>query len=137
MRRALYVLAQCVWGLPQTLVGLIVFVIFRLRRCPCRVFHGAVCTEWDRTDGVSLGLFIFCPPHGRLHPHEFGHTVQSLWLGPLYLPLVALPSLVWCGLPAFKRYRRVKNVPYSRLWCEGWADREGERMKRRAARRNS
>ena len=129
-KRALYVLLQCTWGLPQTLVGLVVYLICRARGCERFFFGGAVCTEWHRNDGVSLGLFIFCPPGGGIHLHEYGHTFQSLFLGPLYLMLVSLPSLVWAGLPAFRRMRRVRRVPDSRLWCEGWADRLGSKYEK-------
>ncbi len=129
-KSALYVLLQCTWGLPQTLVGLVVYLICRARGCERFFFGGAVCTEWHRNDGVSLGLFIFCPPGGGIHLHEYGHTFQSLFLGPLYLMLVSLPSLVWAGLPAFRRMRRVRRVPYSRLWCEGWADRLGSKYEK-------
>ena len=127
MRRALFVLLQCTWGLPQTLVGLVVYLICRARGCRRFFFGGAVCTEWRRDDGVSLGLFIFCPKDGGIHLHEYGHTFQSLWFGPLYLLFVSLPSLLWAGLPHFRRMRREKQIPYSRLYCEGWADRIGAR----------
>ena len=129
LRRFLFVLLQCTWGLPQTLVGLTVFLFCRLRKYRSFLVGGAVCTEWKRADGISLGLFFFCPPWGGLHLHEYGHTHQSLLFGPLYLLLVSVPSLLWAGLPAFVRYRRKRGVPYSRLWCESWADRIAERYR--------
>ena len=127
LRRALCVLLQCTWGLPQTLIGLMVFLLCRMRGRSSFSMGTAVCTEWGRRDGVSLGLFFFCPKNGGIHLHEYGHTFQSLMLGPLYLFAVSLPSLLWAGLPVFERYRREKRVPYSRLWCEAWADRLGSR----------
>jgi hypothetical protein len=130
LRSVLFVLLQCTWGLPQTLVGLVVYLIYRLRKCEHFFFGGAVCTEWHRNDGVSLGLFIFCPPGGGIHLHEYGHTHQSLLFGPLYLMLVGLPSLLWAGLPGFRRMRRERRVPYSRLYCERWADRIGSKYEK-------
>ena len=127
IRRALCVLIQCTWGLPQTAIGFALFLLCRMRRCRSFSMGTAVCTEWHRPDGVSLGLFFFCPKNGRIHLHEYGHTFQSLMLGPLYLFAVSLPSLLWAGLPVFEKYRREKRVPYSRLWCESWADRLGAR----------
>ena len=50
-------------------------------------------------------------------------------LPPFYLAAVSLPSLLWAGLPVFERYRREKGVPYSRLYCESWADRLGSRYR--------
>ena len=130
LREALFVFLQCTWGLPQTIAGFIVYLICRLRGCERFFFGGAICTEWHRDDGISLGLFIFCPAGGGIHLHEYGHTFQSLLLGPLYLALVSLPSLMWAGLPVFRRMRREKRVPYSRLFCEGWADRIGAKYEK-------
>ncbi len=127
MKRFLYTLLQCTWGLPQTLVGLVLFLVNKKKGCPCRIYHGGVCTTWNRGGGVSLGLFFFCEEGERLVRHEYGHTIQSLLLGPFYLLLVGLPSLVWCNLPYFRRYRKRTGTPYSALYCEGWADRLGER----------
>ena len=129
MKRVLYKVLQCTWGLPQTLVGAVVYTVCRARKCPRHDLGGAVCTEWRRNDGVSLGMFVFCPKYGRIHLHEYGHTYQSLLLGPLYLPAVVVPSLFWAGLPYFQRLRRERHIPYSRLWCEGWADRIGARFR--------
>lgn len=112
MGTALYLLAQCTWGLLQTAAG--AAVLLRYRRCPRFRCHGAVVTSWPRADSLSLGMFIFLTdkpprdrrglvPHGeisrRMLVHEYGHTVQSLILGPLYLPVVGLPSLLWAQLP--------------------------------------
>ena len=119
------VLLQCTWGFPQTMIGLIVFTVCRIRKCRSFRLGGAICTEWHRQDGISLGLFIFCPADGRIHLHEYGHTVQSLLLGPFYPLAVSLPSLIWAGLPQFEKMRRNRRIPYSRLYCEKWADRIG------------
>ena len=120
---ALYTLLQCTWGLPQTLIGAVVFLLYR--KCPHRMEDGIITTRWTRNDGVSLGLFAFFPPGDSLRSHELGHTIQSSLLGPLYLPAVSLPSLLWCGLPYFRKLRRTRQIPYSRLYCEAWADRLG------------
>ena len=117
---------QCTWGLPQTLVGLIFFLVYR--RSPHERVNSVIGTQWPRKDGVSLGLFIFYPSNSpSMRSHEFGHTIQSLILGPLYLLAVGVPSFTWCNLPACQRYRRAKHVPYSALYCEKWADMLGKK----------
>lgn len=128
MKRFLYTLVQCTWGLPQTLAGLVLFLICKRHGCPHHLHHGGICTHWHRGGGVSLGLFFFCEGGERLVPHEYGHTIQSLILGPLYLPVIGLPSSLWCNLPACRSYRRRSGVPYSWLWCEKWADMLGEKF---------
>lgn len=140
MGTALYLLAQCTWGLLQTAAG--AAVLLRYRRCPRFRCHGAVVTSWPRADSLSLGMFIFLtdkPPRDRrgLVPHveisrrmlvhEYGHTVQSLILGPLYLPVVGLPSLLWARLPPCRRIWR-EDVSYFSFWTEKTANFLGEKM---------
>ncbi len=116
---------HAVWGLPQTLAGLVVAAVVRGK---CRRFRGAWVVPWGQRAGLSLGLFVFVP-HGsprRLLVHEYGHCVQSLILGPLYLPIVVLPSLVWAGLPALAAWRRRRRISYYALPTERWANALGE-----------
>ena len=120
----LFRLLQCTWGLPQTLVGLVFFLVYR--KSPHERVGSVIGTKWPRNDGVSLGLFIFYPADSKsMRSHEFGHTIQSLIFGPLYLLAVGIPSFTWCNHPACQRYRREKHVPYSALYCEKWADALG------------
>ena len=118
-------LAQCVWGLPQTLLGLL--VLFACPGCERSIYRGAVVTRWRGRGGVSLGLFLFVPEKAddRLLAHEYGHSLQSLLLGPLYLIVIGLPSLVWAGLPALERRRERRGISYYAFYTERWADRWG------------
>lgn len=126
-----YILLQLTWGLPQSLVGLLILLLVRAERC--ERFCGAVVTEWEMEAGLSMGLFIFMPRcfpeerRGRLLLHEYGHTLQSLLLGPLYLPMVALPSVLWANLPQFRKLRRERGVSYYDVYPEKWADHLGEK----------
>lgn len=126
-----YQLIQCTWGLVQTLLGLVVFLWFW--RSPHEMYHGAVHTRWELDGGISLGLFIFTPDRDedwcqRMAVHEYGHTWQSLMLGPLYLAAVGIPSIIWARFPVFVRRRREKNLPYSAFYTERWADALGDKM---------
>lgn len=62
----------------------------------------------------------------RLIVHEYGHTIQSLILGPLYIILIGIPSFVWARHGKFTKMRAVKGISYSHYWTEKWADRLGE-----------
>lgn len=123
-----YIAVQCAWGMPQTILGFLLYL--RYLDAPHERFGGAVRTRWTRDGGISLGPFIFTPDSEeawcrKMAAHEYGHTFQSLMLGPLYLFLIGLPSMVWnrcfCG------YRNRKQVPYSWFYTERWADRLGEK----------
>ena len=60
----------------------------------------------------------------RLLVHEYGHTIQSLILGPLYLIVIGIPSTLWVFFGAKKR--KDKQVAYGSFFTEGWANSLGE-----------
>lgn len=141
MKRYLYVLLQCTWGAPQSLVGAVLYLFHR--RSHHLNFHGAAATLWEHRSSVSLGAFVFAAKESyfdesvngehsrnerteRLLVHEYGHTIQSLILGPLYLIVIGLPSLLWAGLPIFEKKRRDKGISYHWLYTEKWANILGE-----------
>lgn len=128
MRTFFYRLWQWTWGLPQTLTGLIVYIV-NIRR-PHFTYHGAVVTHWARPSGLSLGMFTFVPTLEVpwFSVHEYGHTIQSLILGPLYLPLVGVPSVLWGCLPYCKKKWSRGGVPYDSVYPEKWATRLGTRF---------
>lgn len=132
----IYMFLQCTWGIIQTSVG--GFLFLRYRKCSHKFFYGAVHTQWKRNDGVSLGLFIFSPEFtesgsqgerwDRLFIHEYGHTFQSLLLGPMYLLVIGIPSAIWANCSKYIRLRETYGVPYSFCFAEGWADQLGRKM---------
>ncbi len=141
MKLFLYKLLQCTWGFLQTLVGFFVFLTHAKK--PHFWYHGAVITVWDKQSSVSLGLFVFVASKpffakkysgsisekeswNRLLVHEYGHTIQSLVLGPLYLIIIGIPSALWASLG--KRKRREKQIPYGAFFTEKWANLLGERV---------
>lgn len=141
MKGILYVLCQCTWGILQTLLGLIVFL------CHLRdrhyFYHGAVITEWKSRSSVSLGLFVFVTAEpvfynklkrthtmqelfARLRVHEYGHTIQSLILGPAYLIVIGIPSSLWGFLPHLQTKRKAQQLSYFSFFTEKWANLLGE-----------
>lgn len=135
-RGALFTLVQWTWGLPQNLLGAALLPVLRGRRFR---YHGALVTVYRGfgrllgNSGFSLGSFIFMPEtwsdYEREHivVHEYGHSVQSLMLGPLYLPVVAIPSVIWSKRYSKKHaaYRK-RGIAYTDRFPENDADRLGE-----------
>lgn len=74
--------------------------------------------------GVSLGqyLFVHREADDLLVRHELGHSRQSLLLGPIYLVIVGLPSLIWAGLFPFAQ-RLNPSIDYFGFFTESWANR--------------
>ena len=155
LRRAGYNALQWTWGLPQTLAGAVLY--FRHRDDVHFDYTGARATVWERDAGVSLGKFIFVPgdssasksssgrdkvslsdplPAGAdsvnrfLLDHEYGHTIQSLMLGPLYFVLVGAPSFAWNRLPYFSRMRKKTGRSYYSAVFERTANSLGAKMSR-------
>ena len=144
MKRILYTLFQLSWGLFQSLAGFVIFLI-NLKK-EHFIYHGAVVTKWDLSSSVSLGLFIFvaknysaCYENGklthskeemqkRLLVHEYGHTIQSLIFGPLYLVVMGIPSLIWAGFPPVVKRRRKRHIPYCVFFTERFANFLGEKV---------
>ena len=70
---------------------------------------------------VSLGNFIFLG-NFRTHltqRHELGHCKQSMYLGPLYLFVIGIPSIIWASTYKYT------NKNYYWIFCEKWADKLG------------
>ena len=131
MKKLFYSLFQIIWCFPQNLTGLILFLLFRKREH--YFFRGAVVTSWNRNCCTSIGCFIFMDRHSfrnerTLLIHEYGHTVQSMLLGWLYLPVIFLPSVIWFSVPYFKKFRKQKQYSYYRFYTERWANHLGEKF---------
>lgn len=120
---------QVLWGFPQTVLGLMLRITLRGPRRHYQ-YRTAYVTEWNLSAGFTSGMFIFVPRNcpRRLLAHEYGHTLQSLLLGPLYLPVVVFPSLVWAGTPRLQRYRSARGYSYYRFPVERWANLLAERV---------
>ena len=112
-----------IWQFPQNLIGYIVMKV--TKSYPGCAYKDAVVFPWYRKDGISLGRYIFVPPtvDEDYVKHEYGHSIQSKYLGWFYLLVVGLPSIIWAG--CFKKYRKVHKVNYYSFYTEKWADRLG------------
>ena len=130
IKRILFVFLQLTWGLPQTIAGFFVF-LFNIRE-PHEWYRGAIRTVWrDKTHGVSMGLFIFTCEGGGSHmtEHEYGHCLQSLLLGPFYLPVIGLPSAVWCNSKRSIQKRSATGRNYYTFFTEKWAEKNSARLR--------
>lgn len=125
MKRYKYWIVQCTWGILQTFIGALIFMCLlnRMKNCSCH--RRAIVVNIDNVKfkgGLSLGLFVFAfndeTESTRLH--EEGHSIQSMILGPLYLFVIGLPSLIWAG--CFKNWRRRHNINYYSFYTESWAN---------------
>lgn len=114
------------WGLPLTLVGVVVGLFLRLMGVKPTRFGPCLCFGVRGDWGLNLGPVILCAKDADddLKSHEFGHAIQNTRFGPLML------ILVLCSAARFhdrdRRARRGESLPpYDSWWFEGQATRLG------------
>jgi hypothetical protein len=121
------------WQLPQNIIGSLCSIKAE-RYHPYYMKDGNLVTvyfkPWFRS-GVSLGDTIiidsmyYAAADWALYKciyHEYGHQKQSRILGPLYLILIGLPSLL--GNIVFRLFK-INSRYYYKLPWERWADKLG------------
>jgi hypothetical protein len=125
-----------IWEAPQKALAHIIKWIIKAEAVPVPYIENerVYCYLWDYKGGLSLSNHIFLPrsafaqgpvtdwKFNYIH-HEYGHTRQSHALGPFYLLVVGLPSIIWAG--CFKGYREKHNISYYSFYTEACADKLG------------
>lgn len=138
MKRLLNVLKEIalyIWQLPQNIIGLILVLILKPEKKLIASNGNFVYFSSKMSGGISLGKYSIIDDYyiKRLKKEEsmlnldvtkheaLGHGTQSRYLGPTYLPVIGLPSLIWAWL-----YGPV--IPYTHngyyvFYTEKWADK--------------
>lgn len=91
-----------IWQLPQSLIGIIMLLFFRVFGYVKLISYRKLCFIYEAecmSGGISLGNFAIVSPKSAKRPeiiaHEqLGHTWDSKLMGPLYLFIVGIPSLL-------------------------------------------
>ncbi|MCJ7473222.1 MAG: hypothetical protein MUP02_10555 [Actinobacteria bacterium] len=116
-----------IWELPQIFLAGIIIIFLRRKIIGREHYKNASIIYIKKFPaGISLGRFIILNDKYSGNElsikHEYGHTVQSMRLGWLYLFVIGLPSiirvLVW-------RIRRLKSLDYYKGYPENWANKLG------------
>ena len=133
INKILYCLLSLTWGLPLTIVGgLAAIALIVTGHRPKRFGYGLYFeTGKKRWGGVNLGPVFIChkKPSDSLKAHEFGHSIQNCYFGPLMIFIVAIPSATRYWIREWKKSRGEKNLPpYDSIWFEGQATELGERF---------
>ena len=105
------------WQLPQNIIGKVLFGLYP--GYTTEIDDNAKVRISNRmSGGITLGKYIIVR-NARSIKHEYGHTIQSKYLGPLYLLVIGLPSILhasvhrsWC-----------KNKDYYHFYTEKWANK--------------
>jgi len=109
------------WQLPQNLLGLFLVLFlrpeFHIDFRTSRIYYST-----EMRGGISLGRYIilrdtYWEKEGDSELHEYGHGRQSLFLGPLYLFVIGIPSILWAAW-----WNEDRGVSYYSFYTERWAD---------------
>jgi hypothetical protein len=138
MKNLLHFIIQFTWGLPQNLLGFFLTRKYRNEKKE-KFFTSRIYYHKGDWGGVSLGMFIIM--NGQKDEmwtlttkvHEYGHTIQSLILGPLYLLVIGIPSFIWCKSKKYIKLREEKDVSYFDFYPEKWANFLGEKITKLSA----
>lgn len=113
------------WQLPQNMLALCIEGV--LRDAAYRegeVDGNTIIVNNVLLSAMSLGDYLFVNPMSleRTIKHECGHSKQSTILGPLYLIVIGIPSLLHSILHFICSVVGLKWNYYS-FYTEKWADR--------------
>ena len=104
-----------IWQLPQHIVALIYFGYLVMMCKDLGVdsrYKQATVIPCIMRGAVTLGNYVFVGLNSEYKEtvkHELGHTIQSKILGPLYLIVIGIPSITYCGLRRLFPSLRKKN----------------------------
>lgn len=120
-----------IWQLPQHIVALIYFGYLVIMCKDLGVdsrYKQAIVIPCVMRGAVTLGCYVFVglnSEYRKTVKHELGHTIQSKILGPLYLIVIGIPSITYCGLRRIFPSLRKKN--YYDFYTEKWANNLSEK----------
>ena len=120
-----------IWQLPQHIVALIYFGYLVMMCKDLGIdsrYKQAIVIPCIMRGAVTLGNYVFAglnSEYKKTIKHELGHTIQSKILGPLYLIVIGIPSITYCGLRRIFPSLRKKN--YYDFYTEKWANNLSEK----------
>ena len=120
-----------IWQLPQHIVALIYFGYLVMMCKDLGIdsrYKQAIVIPCVMRGAITLGNYVFVGLNSEYKEtikHELGHTIQSKILGPLYLIVIGIPSITYCGLRRLFPSLRKKN--YYNFYTEKWANNLSEK----------
>lgn len=116
-----------IWQLPQHIVALIYFGYLVMMCKDLGVdsrYKQATVIPCIMRGAVTLGNYVFVglnSEYRKTVKHELGHTIQSKILGPLYLIIIGIPSIIWAAV----HKKIAPNKSYDWFYTESTANKLG------------
>lgn len=125
MKKVFRFVLDWVWQLPQNLVGVIYGACIKKDKYKSNPYGDCVIYTKYHIGAVTLGKYIFLWRFSSNKDftikHEYGHVKQSKILGPFYLLVIGLPSIIWAWL----NDKIAPNKSYYWFYTEAWANKLG------------
>lgn len=137
MRRLSYYLWSIIWNLPTTLIGALVALVLLITGSKPYKFGPTIVIPYKTNmgGGFSFSFFTFINEKYKesyhILAHEYGHSLQGLILGPFWLLLVGIPSVIRFHYRElvykynYEKYRTFKS--YDSIWFERTATKYGRK----------
>lgn len=136
-----FYLLSFTWGIITTFLGLVVLLamtiykMFTKDKVRISMYRGRVHVELLDAyfGGFSMGIVIVTDgePGFDLINHEVGHSIQNIYMGPLFLFIVGIPSMIRYHMFGWlaKRHRKKTGsyLDYDSAWFEAQATRLGDK----------
>lgn len=132
-----YWILQLTWGIVMNIAGVMatLFCLVFLKGRIHKNGYGFITEVGGNWGGLSLGAFALCGNYSTLNEywfahtrkHEFGHSIQNMIFGPLFLFIVAIPSAIryWYDVLEKNHKSERDDEWYDSAWFEGTASRWG------------
>lgn len=118
------------WQFPQNYIAFLIYGCLGYLCYYGGKYNGKnlIITEYILSN-FSLGDYIFALPNStdKSLKHDLGHSYQSQLLGWLYIPVIAIPSVLH-NLVHYIAYKLGKEWDYYSFYTEKWADKLVEKV---------
>lgn len=118
------------WQFPQNYIAFLIYGCLGYLCYYGGKYNGKnlIITEYILSN-FSLGDYIFALPNStdKSLKHDLGHSYQSQLLGWLYIPVIAIPSVLH-NLVHYIAYKLGKEWNYYSFYTEKWADKLVEKV---------
>lgn len=132
MKTILFWLASLTWGCIMTALGLLAALgLLITGHKPQKFLHALYFEVGKNWGGINLGPVFIVSKGSTLVTkyHEYGHGLQNLCWGPLFLFVIGLPSLFRCWYRSYllkTGKKTYETLPlYDSIWFEGQATEWG------------
>jgi len=127
--RWLYYILNFTWGIVTNIMGAFVALGLLITGHKPKTYFGTVqfiVGKW--WGGFSLGLFQVRDQDSseEVSYHELGHSYQNVWMGPFWLFVVAIPSVIRYNYQNHREKKGLPNADYDSIWFEGSATETGK-----------